>query len=73
MMSMKVTGSVALLKDGPTWLGISRFLSKEVYSTESWKIGIERVSGTQRTIHRRHLQPNKKFGKGPSRGMITKC
>ena len=40
----------------PNW--ISRFLSEEVYSTESWKLGIERVSGTQREILRKHLAPN---------------
>ena len=40
-------GSVASLKESPNWLCISGFLSEEVSSTESWKIGIERISGTQ--------------------------
>ena len=57
-------GSVALLKKkSKLCLCISRFLSEEVYSTESWKNGIERVSRTHRKILRRHLALNQNSGK----------
>ena len=51
-------------------LCISRFLSEEICSTWTWKIGIK----TRRQILQRHLAPNKNSGKkGPSRGVLQKC
>ena len=49
-------GSVALLREkSPNWLCFFFF-------SESWRIEIERFSGTQGKILRKHLAPDSKFG-----------
>ena len=59
-------------KKGPG-LCISKFRSKEVYSAESWRIGIERFGGTHQKILRMHLVRNwMREREGQSGGIIQK-
>ena len=66
-------GSVALLKEEVQLGCVSQDSNpKKSILRKVGTTGIERVSGTQRKILRRHLAPNQNSGK-PSRGIIQKC
>ena len=59
-----IQGTVAFMrrKKSPR-LCMSKFRSKEVYSAESWRIGIARFGGTHHKILRTRLVRNSNLGK----------
>ena len=65
-------GTVAIMRreKGPR-LYISKFRSNEFYSTESWRIGIERFGGTHHEILRMHLVRN--WNSGKKRAIWRRC
>ena len=66
-------GAVAILRQKNPRLCISRLRSNEFYSTESWRIGIERFGGTHHEVFRMHLVRNWiRERKGQSGGIIQK-